>query len=317
MLSRVADSLYWMGRYIERADNITRLLLVTEDFSTETQGLAENLAQSAWKDLLAVFPSAQMTRAVAPLAPLAVPYLHAFFLDAGNPYSIHFSMRKARENARSVREALTLEVFLAINEAYRALETYEQRGMPDLPAFRDALTAMQKGIFTVLGAIEQTFTRDEGRLFVRLGEALERLSRTTLVLRAKLPGLLAAEPRTDLPLYYTQWRTLLRSLSSLENYRKVYGARLEPNLVIAFLLFDSNSPRSLRYGAAALKECLEAISGPGGLTPPARLVGRLHADLCYDDEELMRRADFAGFLDHVAAELGKTHDALATQYFVT
>jgi uncharacterized alpha-E superfamily protein len=165
--------------------------------------------------------------------------------------------------------------------------------------------------------MENTLTRDETWLFLKLGEALERVYRTTLTLRVKLPALLAAEPRTDLPLYHTQWRTLLRALSSLENYRRVYGARLEPELVIAFLLFDPNTPRSLRHGAAALKECLEAIAGPGGLTPPGRLVGRLHADLCYDDEELIRRADFAGLLDHVAAELGKTHDALTTQYFVT
>jgi len=108
MLSRVADSLYWMGRYLERAENITRLLLVTEDFSTETQGLAEDLAQTAWKDMLAIFPSAQLTREITPFAPLSVPYLHTFFTDLTNGYSINFSIRKARENARSVREALTL-----------------------------------------------------------------------------------------------------------------------------------------------------------------------------------------------------------------
>ncbi len=317
MLSRVADSLYWMGRYIERAENIARLLLVTEDFSTETHGLDEDLAQSVWKDLLAVFPAAQMTRPASPFAQPAVPYLQTFFLDGGNPYSIHFSVRKARENARSVREALTVEVFLALNEIYRSLETYETRGMPDLPAFRDALTATQKGLFTVLGAIDNTFTRDEGWRFLKLGEVLERLYRTTLILRAKLPPLLAAEPRTDMPLLHTRWRALLRTLSSLENYRRVHGAGLDPQRVIAFLLFDPGSPRSLRYGLAALKECLEAIAGPGGVTAPVRLVGRLHADLCYDDEDLMRRADFARLLDTVAAELGKTHDALAAQYFVT
>ena len=162
MLSRVADSLYWMGRYLERAENITRLLLVTEDFSTETQGLAEDLAQTAWKDMLTIFPSAQLTRDITPFAPLAVPYLQAFFTDQANAYSILVSIRKARENARSVREALTLEVFLALNEAFRALEAYERKGMPDLPAFRDALSATHKGIFTVVGAIEHTSTRDEG-----------------------------------------------------------------------------------------------------------------------------------------------------------
>src|SRR5439155_1657636 len=131
---------------------------------------------------------------------------------AGNPYSIHFSVRKARENARSVREALTLEAFLAINETYHALETYETRGLADLPAFRAALTATQKGLFTILGAIDNTFARDETWRFLKLGEAVERLYRSASVLRVKLPALLAAEPRTDLPLYYTQWRTLLRAL---------------------------------------------------------------------------------------------------------
>jgi hypothetical protein len=130
-----------------------------------------------------------------------------------------------------VREALTLEVFLALNEAFRALEAYERKGMPDLPAFRDALSATHKGIFTVVGAIDHTSTRDEGWRFLKLGESLERSYRSALVLHTKLPALLAAEARGDAPLYYTQWRTLLRGLSSLENYRRVYGARLEPNLL--------------------------------------------------------------------------------------
>src|SRR4029453_8335253 len=166
MLSRVADSLYWMGRYLERAENITRLLLVTEDFSSETQGLAEDLAQTAWKDMLEIFPSAQLTRELTPFAPLSVPYLYTFFTDQTNAYSINFSIRKARENARSVREALTLEVFLALNEVLRAVETFEKKGMPEFPAFRDALTATQKGIFTVVGAIDHTSTHDEGWRFL-------------------------------------------------------------------------------------------------------------------------------------------------------
>ena len=317
MLSRVADSLYWMGRYLERAENITRLLLMTEDFSTETQGLAEDLAQTAWKDMLEIFPSAQLTREITPFAPLSVPYLSTFFTDQANAYSINFSIRKARENARSVREALTLEVFLALNEVFRSVEAYERKGMPDLPAFRDALGAIHKGIFTVVGAIEHTSTHDEGWRFLKLGESLERSYRSALVLRTRLPALLAAEARGDAPLYYTQWRMLLRGLSSLENYRRVYGARLEPNLVIGFLLFDADSPRSLRYGAAAVRDYLAAISGPAELTAPARIIGRLHADLRYDDEAQMRRGDFAGLLDRVVAELAKTHDAIATQYFVT
>ena len=182
MLSRVADSLYWTGRYLERAENITRLLLVTEDFSSETQGLAEDLAQTAWKDMLAIFPAAQLTREITPFAPLSVPYLQTFFTDQANAYSILFSIRKARENARSVREALTLEVFLALNEAFRALETYERRACPTCR--RSATrSAPHTSIFAVVGAIEHTCTRDEGWRFLKLGESLERAYCSALVLR--------------------------------------------------------------------------------------------------------------------------------------
>ena len=281
MLSRVADALYWMGRYLERSENITRLLLVTEDFSAETQGLAEQVAQSAWKDLLAIFPSAHVAPAASAFAPMSQADLAGFFLDAANPFSVHYSMRKARENARSVREALTMEAFVAINETFHALEGHARRGLTDPPALRDALSITHKGLFATIGAIEHTFTRDESWRFLKLGECVERVFRTALVLRAKLPALGAAEPRADVALYYTQWRTLLRALGSLENYRRSYGARLEPELVVSFLLFDPHSPRSLRYGTETVKQHLERIAGEPG--PAARLVGRLHAELCYHD----------------------------------
>src|SRR5581483_4174200 len=204
MLSRVADAIYWMGRYVERAENITRLLLVTEDFSTETQGLEETVAQAAWKDLLAILPTAQLTRPVSTFAPLSLPYLTSFFLDGDNGYSVHFSLRKARENARAVREALTIEAFMSINEIFHAVEAAARKGLTDLPGLRDALASTHKGIFSVIGAIDSTFTRDEGWHFLKLGESVERVYRAALILRARLPALLAAEPRTDVPLYYSQ-----------------------------------------------------------------------------------------------------------------
>jgi uncharacterized alpha-E superfamily protein len=317
MLSRVADALYWMGRYLERSENITRLLLVTEEFSTETQAMAEDLAQTAWKEVLEVFPSARLTRPVTAFAPLSLPYLQAFFLDTDNPYSIHFSVRRARENARSVREALTLEVFVAINEMFRALEGYEKKGLSDVPGLRDALGSTHKSLFTIVGAVEHTMTRDEGWLFVKLGESMERILRAALILRAKLPALTLPEPRADLPLYYTRWRTLLRGLSSLENYRRVHGARLEPGLVIPFLLFDPHSPHSLRHAAVTVREYLERVAGTTELTPPMRLIGKLAADLRYEDEALAQGGEYQGFLEHVIDTAARAHDAVTAQYFVT
>jgi uncharacterized alpha-E superfamily protein len=317
MLSRVADALYWMGRYLERSENLTRLLLVTEDISSETQGLAEQVAQSAWKDLLAIFPSSHVGPPASAFAPMSMAYLAGFYLDGNNPYSVHNSLRRARENARSVREALTVEVFLVLNETFRALEADARRGLPDPPSFRDALGGTHKGLFTIVGAIEHTFARDQGWLFLKLGESVERVYRTALILRAKLPGLAAAEPRADVALYYTQWRTLLRALGSLENYRRSHGAGLEPELVVPFLLLDPHSPRSLRYGLEAVKDQLERIAGGGEPTAAMRLIGRLHADLAYQDQHGAATGADPAFLERVVATMVQAHEALSAQYFVT
>jgi uncharacterized alpha-E superfamily protein len=141
--------------------------------------------------------------------------------------------------------------------------------------------------------------------------------RTVVILRTKLPALVATEPTVDLPLFYSQWRSLLRGLSCLENYRKVFGARLEPIDVLQFLLFDAQTPRSVRYGASAVKEHLDRISSASELSQPARIVGKLAAELSYQGHELIRDGQILSFLDHVQAELGRAHDALSTQYFGT
>jgi uncharacterized alpha-E superfamily protein len=318
VLSRVADALYWMGRYLERAEHGTRLLLVTEEFATEVQALDEELARAEWSDIVASFPGSRLTRQGFPAyAPLALPYLASFYLDELNPYSAFFSLRKARENARAVREALTLEVFLSLNDAYHALEALARKGLKDVTGFRDALSATQKGLLGIVGAIEHTLTRDQGWLFLKLGESMERTARTALILTAKLPALLAADSKTDIPLYYTRWRSLLRGLASLENYRKACGARMEPTLVLQFILFDHGAPRALNYGCHAVKAYLDRIGKPEELTAPARIVGRLCSRLSYEDRDVMRRGDYVGFLRSVLGELDQAHDAIAAQYFVT
>ena len=317
MLSRVADSLYWMGRYIERAENITRILLVTDDISTEALGLDESLAQTAWKDMLAIFPTAQLTRDTPPYAPLALPYLQAFFADGRNPYSVSYSLRRARENARAVREALTLEVFVALNETFHALEAWERKAPTDAPGLRDALSVTHRGVFSIVGAIAHTLPRDEGWQFLRLGEALERLYRSAYVLRVKLPALLGPASGGDVPLHHAQWRTLLRSLASLEHFRRMYGARLEPDVVVPFLLFERQSPRSLRHGAETVLRYISVISGGDESNPAARLMGRLASQLRYADARTLRPEEVGAFLDQVAEQAAAVHDAVDARFFVT
>jgi uncharacterized alpha-E superfamily protein len=318
ILSRVADGLYWMGRYVERAENAARLLLVTEELSTEVLGLDEALAREEWRDLRAVFPGFPTDEMPArTLTGLAAASLVGLAIDPANRYSVLYSLKKARDNARSVREALTLEVFVNLNETYRELEVQNRRQLADPATFRSALTSTQRGIMSTVGAIEHTLTRDAGWLFLKLGEALERLFRTVVILRVKLPALVAAEPKIDLPLFHSRWRSLLRGLSCLENYRRVFAARLEPIDVLQFVLFDPQTPRSVRYGAGLVKEHLDRISSGSDISQPARIVGKLAAELSYRGHELIREGQILPFLDHVLAELDRTHEALSTVYFGT
>jgi uncharacterized alpha-E superfamily protein len=314
MLSRVADALYWIGRYLERAENTTRLLLVTEDLGTELRGFDEQLAHAGWADLTAIFPHAPVEPPAARGADaVARAYLAGFFANPANAYSILYSMRKARENARAIREALTVEVFVAVNDAFRALEAYARRPIADVPAFRDALSATHRDLHGIVGAIEHTLTRDQGWSFLKLGEALERAFRVALALSVKLRSL--GKPPADLPpaLFYAQWRGLLRALSSLENYRRVWGARMEPALVVRFLVFDPDAPRALRFGTTAIKQHLDHISGASDVTPPARIVGRLAARLQYEDDGAL--ADPVTVIDEIATDIARVHDAIELAYF--
>ncbi len=316
ILSRVADGLYWMGRYLERAENTTRLLLVTEELSTEVLGLDEDLARGEWQDLRTIFPGFPEGEPPSRhLAGLASASLLGLSIDPENRHSVFHSLKKARDNARSVREALSLEVFINLNETYRELEGHSRRHLSDPATFRGAMQSTHRGLMSTVGAIEHTLPRDAGWLFLKLGESLERVFRTVVILRTKLPTLVSTEPKVDLPLFYSQWRSLLRGLSCLENYRKVFGARLEPIDVLQFLLFDPQTPRSVRYGASAVKEHLDRISSASELSQPARVVGKLAAELSYQGHDLIRDGQILSFLDHVLTELGRAHEALSAVYF--
>src|SRR5262249_3210173 len=202
-------------------------------------------------------------------------------------------------------------------ETSREREGPPRRQLADLPMFRNTLSATHRGILSTAGAIEQTLPRDPGWLFLKLGENLERVFRTAVVLRVKLPALVTPAQGADLPLLLSRWRGLLRGLSSLENYRKVHGARMEPDAALQFLLFAPHPPRSLCYGTTAVKEILERISGGRELALPARVMGKLAAEFAYQSQDVLADGVGLPFLDHVLTDLGRVHETLSTAYFGT
>jgi uncharacterized alpha-E superfamily protein len=315
MLSRVADSLYWIGCYVERAENVVRLLSVTSELTSEIEGFDELLAQSQWDELIAALPGTHPPTADFSLkAGLSLPYVQSLLLDVTNPMSVHHSLQKARDNARSVREAITREVFMSLNEVFRELGEARRKRLRDPAVGYDLVVRIHRAIIATLGAMENTMSRDEGWTFMKLGEAVERTLRTLFVLRAKLPALQPGTESSDVPLYYARWRTLLRSLASLENYRRDHGAGLEPDLVIRFLLFNQYTPRSVRRGIARMKQYLDILPATAEVTNSDRAVGKLLATITYDDEEIMRKEVPEAFCDRMIGGLLEAHDAILRQY---
>lgn len=314
MLSRVADSLYWIGRYLERAENVARLLQVTSDLSVELEGLDEILAQSEWDELSHAIPGGSRVPVdFSADAGLSVPYVNTFLLDAANPLSVRTSLSKARENSRTIREALTREVFVNLNEAHRELE--RRRRVRDPASGHDLVVSTHQSILTTLGAIEHTLSRDQGWIFMKLGEAIERTSRTALVLRAKLPGLLGEHAEVDVPLVYARWRSLLRGVASLENFRSVHGAQLRPETIVRFLLFDRASPRSIYCGLQRMQGYLDRLRGNREPGRAGRLVGSLVAVFTYEDDRIGADPDPVKILDRVVSDLTQTHEAVSRRYF--
>jgi len=315
MLSRVAGSLYWMGRYLERSENITRLLAVTGDFAVEFGGLDAELARTEWDDLLRALPGSVIPEIdYSPEHGLTLPYVNAILLEDANPLSVRHSITRARENARSVREALTREVFENLNEAHRALEAHDRKRIDDPALSIEIVSETHTAILTTLGAIEHTLSRDQGWTFMKLGEALERTLRTLMVLEAKLPLLRAGAGKLELPVFYARWRCLLRSVGSLENFRRKHGGQLDPDAVVRFLLFDSHTPRSIQCGLTRVLSYLEQLPN-GGDSKAARIAGHLRAKMTYETEHILEKPDLAEFFTEATLAIGGIHEALERKYF--
>ncbi|NMJ41669.1 alpha-E domain-containing protein [Roseomonas sp. JC162] len=275
MLSRTADSLYWLGRYIERAGNNARGLQVALRMASLTRDVAQR--DSAWRALLIASgcePGFRETGQVA-TQETVVRYLAA---DPSNPSSIISCIEAARRNGRQVRTALTVDMWEAVNETWsEARRSTQQTFAPDnLPVFLDWVKSR-----TVLfnGAYADTMLRDEAWRFVRLGTMLERADNTARVLDVHHHALGGTEE--DGAVGYLQWQAILRSVSALRAYHWVYHSRLEPRRIAELLILRPELPRSMVACYGRIEETLDGIAAShGGRKGEChRLAGEMHARL--------------------------------------
>jgi len=311
MLSRVADSIYWMSRYVERAENVARFISVNLNLSLDMPGEA---GQQWWPLVVITGDDAEFQQRVGQTTKESVVQFLTF--DVENPNSILSCLRAARENARSVREIISAEMWEHINTFYLMVRdggTLDD--VLDNPyAFFDRVNVLGQQF---LGVTDATMTHGEAWHFCQLGRMLERADKTSRILDVKYFILLPKLSDVGTPFDDIQWLALLRSASALEMYRQRHG-QIAPVNVVKFLVIDREFPRAVLYSLTRANESLHAISGTytGSFCNPAeQRLGQLRAELAYTQAEDVIASGLHEFVDDLQRRLNLVGEAIHECFF--
>ncbi|WP_395738381.1 alpha-E domain-containing protein [Prosthecobacter sp.] len=307
MLSRVADSIYWMARYVERAENLSRLLLSTQDLLLDAGSDGVDEAQF-WQPLLATTgdEEAYFTQHKKIKGKDVTEFLA---LRADNPNSMLNSIRAARENARTVRDQISDEIWESLNSLRLFVESSEGKTMhrTQSAAYYERVL---RGSYEFQGIADSTTPRGEIWHFLRLGTCLERADKmsrlldTCSSLSLELPPSPQARP--------LRWAALLRSCSAWHAFQ-AQCSKLDPTQIIEYLLLDETFPRSIACCVAEAQSALQALcadAGLHGMPLPLRYVGRLRADLAYTTVEEVLAAGLHDYIDDLQLRLNQIGEAI-------
>lgn len=279
MLSRTADSLFWLARYTERAENVARILSAGHRMASLTRSVGS--AGNEWESTLAATGCAESYR-VRHAEITSEGVIDFLVRDPENPSSILSCLETARRNARAVRTALTVDMWESLNETWLQLRSFEPKtdSGDQLSSF---LEWVKQRSLLFNGAYANTMLRNDAFYFTQLGTYLERADNTARILDVKYHVLLPQGDRVGGPLDYLQWESILRGVSALRAYHWVYHERLAPWMIADLLILRSEMPRSLAACTAQIAHYLERLAdGYGGERGEChRRAGELDARLRY------------------------------------
>ncbi len=301
MLSRVADSLFWMGRYLERAEQMARQLDVARDILV---------------DLSEPDPAGASAERQATSASLCIPNLpfDRLVFDAAQPCSLSACVSQARENARQVREVITREMWERINQAHWSLvETHRQA--PDDTALTQTFADILVTSAIWDGLTDASMYRSEAWAFLKLGKWMERMDRNARCILARLHQLSLTRSSTQMNVISI---VMLKSVGALEAYRKVSPTKVDQRAVLSFLLFQPNYPRSLRYCATQSSVLTGQLCpvGNGFAEKVVRTFGRLSSQLENGDIDEVLANGPEGFLNEVLRGTNHAGTLLHSSYFL-
>jgi uncharacterized alpha-E superfamily protein len=311
MLSRVADSIYWMSRYVERAENVARFIDVNLQLMLDSTN--SQIGQQ-WEPLVSTtgdheefqkrFGEATQSNVIRFLT-----------FDAENSNSILSCLRAARENARTVREIISSEMWLQLNKFYLMAASAAGNGtyFDSHEFFAEVKNASH--LFT--GITDATMTHGEAWHFCHMGRMLERADKTSRILDVKYYILLRSSQDVGTPFDDVQWAAVLRSASAFEMYRKRFG-RISPSGVVEFLLLDREFPRAIHFCLLCARDSLHAISGtPLGTFryAPEKLLGQLCSDLSYASVDEIISQGLHEYVDELQSKVNHAGNGIHETFF--
>jgi uncharacterized alpha-E superfamily protein len=308
MLSRVADSLYWMSRYLERAEHTVRLLSANLNLMLDESPLS---AGRRWQRVLAAL--GDRGNVIWSGDPYALALELTF--DSANRSSVTSCIVAARENARHVREQISSEQWQWLNRLYLRVTRYRLEGDADmqLPVF---LASIYEGVHLFQGVTDSTMSHGEGWHFIQMGRYLERASATVKLLEIYYREFGAAS-RAPQESDFLEWIGLLRSCTAFEAYCKAYTADLRHDRIMEFLLLSEEFPHSVRFSVDRMHNAIEATHQDRDRfrdTALTRIAGRLRASLGFGQIQEILAQDVCAYLEGIRACCRDIHDTIYRLY---
>lgn len=305
MLSRVADSLYWMSRYLERAEHSARVLAVKLEAMLDQ---SEEDAVDAWVRVVGAL-AWPMT---GPVQDQPIEIARQLTLEKTHRSSVMSSVLLARDNARQVRELISTEMWGQLNRQFLHLTAHDapHRWKAQPVTF---LREVADDLLLFAGITDSTMRHGEGWHFIQIGRHIERALLMSRLLDLHFGNMPDDLPQAVKPPRYFEWITLLKQCTAFEAYCKVYTADVQPAKIAEFLIFDPEFPHSIRFAVDGIQQELRFL-GPGGSSSKRaqaeRLAGRLKASLDYGQVDELMAGDIDAFLRGIQTQCKQIHQAV-------
>lgn len=305
MLSRVAENIYWMARYIERAENTARLVMVNTNLLLD---LPKGL-QPGWKPIIEILGSEDyFLQQFDDFTERTV--LKFLIADPNSPSSILNSLRMARENGRTIRDIIPREGWEQVNDLYlmaknNATSGYSKKGRYDY------LKKTVLGAQTITGLLAGTMLHDLGYDFLRMGRNLERAEMTTRIIDVRSANLLE-EHEGLTPFENIQWMSVLKSLTAYQMYRRTIQVRVRRKDVLKFLFKDKKFPRSFFHALLEVKSCLQNLPRNEASIDLLNEVGK---KVLRADQAILQQDELHTFIDELQLGLGELNQSITETYF--